>query len=201
MTITKITKGTPSDTVDMSHKREDLVVEKVGNVFIIADAEDGSVLCWGSRLSYDLHIYQPIHWTDYAKAEEWVKDGCIGQLQESWTHLDIGFRKNHVRKRESTYTETLKAEGAKEQDEALKFEEKKEFVVVEKLLEEHKVQKNKIFIWLEHGTEGIHVQCYHKDAITTLASISEKGMRLFNNCSYSGITVERDNFNKIKLIS
>ena len=188
------------------HECADMIIEKAGNAWIIVDSEDGSVLCIGRELSYDLHMYQPMYWDDFSKAEKWVKSGCIAELQTAYTHLDIGFHKNHIRLRKATYTEKLEADIADVVNAGKpKVEEKKEFVVVEKLLTEHKElreHKNKIFVWLTQSCskDQVLVQAYYNGQTRNLFSISEKGI-LRNFCA-TGVGIACDEEERqIKIIS
>ena len=75
-------------------------LENERNFWVVMDVRDGSVLCESSDCSYTSGVrywlHFPIQWKEYFKCEEWVKTGCIGEMQENFQNLDIGFHTGFV---------------------------------------------------------------------------------------------------------
>jgi hypothetical protein len=59
--------------------------------------EFDAILCQGIR-RFPFIQYDPILWKDYNECERWTKIGFIGDIQESFGNLDIGFQKEFLRK-------------------------------------------------------------------------------------------------------
>lgn len=73
------------------------IVEDYGPRFVILHIMTGRILCQAGERQYTRGgsgtYYYPILFT-HKDAEKWVKDGNIGELQEGYTNLQIGFVKN-----------------------------------------------------------------------------------------------------------
>jgi hypothetical protein len=53
------------------------------------------ILCQGMK-RYPFIIYSPILWKDHKAAKEWIESGSIGELQESFSNLNVSFSKNFL---------------------------------------------------------------------------------------------------------
>lgn len=191
--------------------RDNLKVVKKGNIFIVVDTGRITALCHDEPCGL-VTMNTPVTWEDSVAAAEWVSSGSVKGLQRALGYPNVGFRTcqfvlSGKRRLDDPLLDKTHPSGLPESsapgpitDEE---EPKKEFVVVEKLLDEHREVKNKIFIWLNYGvlSDGIYVQCYFEGITTTLATILEEGIRLSKYASYSGIAVESDSYQKIKLIT
>lgn len=65
---------------------------KISDACTIYHPEQGQ-LCYGER-HWDCILFFPITFKDKQKAQEWIDDGCIAQIQESFGNLNIAFTKN-----------------------------------------------------------------------------------------------------------
>lgn len=87
-----------SETVDGGGTRRDsLEVLRVDpQRWVVVNVDDDTILCQGWRISSGYWFYEPVGWKTYAAAERWVKEGCIAELQETFTNLCVGFQKGIV---------------------------------------------------------------------------------------------------------
>ena len=94
----ELTDKEKGDTFDSSNvKREMLeVVRTVDDRFVVVNVFDQSILAIGIETEYNKILYEPVIWKKFKHAEQWVKSGCVGELQEKYCILNIGFRKNMV---------------------------------------------------------------------------------------------------------
>lgn len=73
------------------------IVEDHGPQFVILHRDTGRVLCQAGEREYTDGecgiLFYPLKFT-YQNAAKWVKSGYIGELQESYTNLQIGFVKS-----------------------------------------------------------------------------------------------------------
>jgi len=168
----------PTATVDGVTKRENLRVVKINSSqrYAVVNSLELSTLCFEDTIIDELKVFTPVCWGTEVYAENWIKNGSVDGLMGS----NVGFQ-------------TIQAQ---------RVEKKKEFVVVEKWLEEHRNQKNKIFVWLEKYAKRVHLMAYDCDlGIKTIAAISEKGIYLSLNAEGVGIAVDPHKGNKMKVIS
>jgi hypothetical protein len=63
--------------------------------WIVLREKDLAVLCESVK-KFPYIVYFPIKWTNYQACEEWVKTGSIGEIQEDFSNLNIGFVKSFV---------------------------------------------------------------------------------------------------------
>ena len=174
-----------TETVDGVSKRADLRVVTTGNdlLSVIIDSVKHSTLCYEDTFG-DLKVFTPVTWDSVSNAQYWIRQRDVEYLRGQHPSKNIRFRATQVL-----------------------HEPKKEFVVVEKLLSEHRdsknkdKNKNKIFIWLLNHPEGIRVQACHNGTTKNLVTISEKGVRFHKAVIGVGITLDKKDHNKIKLIS
>jgi hypothetical protein len=67
----------------------------IDQLWIVVHGED--VLCQGiPRFPY--MIYEPIKWHSYQECHKWVDSGCIGDIQEGLTNLNILFTNKIVKR-------------------------------------------------------------------------------------------------------
>jgi len=146
--------------------RENLKVVKKGNIFIVVDTRRMAALCHDESCGL-VTMNTPVIWEDSVAASEWVSSGSVKGLQRALGYPNVGFRMGQflitpvampdisIKIPEPVEPEILCrlchtntphecCEPPDEEDPP-----KKEFVVVEKLLDEHREVKNKIFIWLQ----------------------------------------------------
>ena len=60
----------------------------INQLWVVVHGE--KVLCQGIP-KFPYTIYDPIRWNNHQKCSEWVKNGCIGEIQASLTNLNILF--------------------------------------------------------------------------------------------------------------
>jgi len=112
MTIIDIKTYAPSETVDgRGTLRSELDVEVLYDKTAIVIHKDIGILCVKYRDKYPYKLYEPVKFNDAQKAQDWIKSGYMAQLQESFSVLDVGFRKEMIVYREpSDYEKTMFSE-------------------------------------------------------------------------------------------
>ena len=78
---------------------------RVGCENTIYHPEKGQ-LCYGVREAYGWLFY-PIRFKDKAAAYKWIKEGCIAEIQEGLTCLQVGFRTECFKPLERPYETSL----------------------------------------------------------------------------------------------
>ena len=64
------------------------------NTWMVINKKE-EVLCQGIR-HYPYIVYYPILWNNYHSCEEWIKSGCMADIQENHSNLNCGFRKSMI---------------------------------------------------------------------------------------------------------
>jgi hypothetical protein len=77
-------------------------------LWIIIHPESGKTLCQGINDTIGspyrrLCVFHPILWKRYDAAAEWIKSGCIAEIQESHSNLNVGFQKAFFEEREELF--------------------------------------------------------------------------------------------------
>ena len=67
----------------------------INPMWMVVYGED--VLCQGLP-RYPFIIYEPIRWKNYQECKAWVDSGCIADIQEGLTNLNILFTNKIIRK-------------------------------------------------------------------------------------------------------
>ena len=99
MGITDVVKY-PSDTVGKDILRSDLELIPFGESAWVLHKDKG-VLSVLIRHRFFHKLYSPIEFKSVGKAQAWIDSGCIAEIQESCSELDVGFRKEMVVYREN----------------------------------------------------------------------------------------------------
>lgn len=76
---------------DMTKHRDELYVSD----FAVVYHKEQGVLCQGER-HYGVYLNHPIVFKSIQHAWQWVREGCIGELQEGLGTLHIGFRRDLI---------------------------------------------------------------------------------------------------------
>ena len=75
--------------------REELeVIRILDDEWFVIQRTTGKVLCYGQRFFVHQHyvvLYRPILFKSYSAADKWVKDGCMADIQEGLSILDVRF--------------------------------------------------------------------------------------------------------------
>lgn len=101
MTIIDIKTYAPGETVDgRGTLRSELDIEVLFDKTAIVIHKDIGILCVKYRDKYPYKLYEPVKFTDAQKAQKWVESGYMAQLQENFSELDVGFRKEMIVYRE-----------------------------------------------------------------------------------------------------
>jgi len=77
-------------------KSTSYTIENVRYTWIVLDTRTGKVLCESSDSNFTggtkYWIHFPIEWNDFSECEKWIKEGCIGEIQERCQNLQVGFQ-------------------------------------------------------------------------------------------------------------
>lgn len=66
------------------------------HTWIVIDTLTLEVVCQGIRV-YPYYLYHPIQWVSYEEAQNWINQGgCIGDLQEGLSNLNVSFKKEFI---------------------------------------------------------------------------------------------------------
>jgi hypothetical protein len=85
--------GSLNDTVNGSGtKRVWLRPLRLHDQWTVIDDVHFTVLCVGVQVSSGYIYYEPIFFKDCQRAEDWITSGSVGQLQESFSELNVGFQ-------------------------------------------------------------------------------------------------------------
>jgi len=76
----------PRDDWNCHEHRTELCVSNANTVY---HPEHGQ-LCWW-EVHHDCRIYHPIRFKGPAEAHRWITSGCIAEIQESLSLLQVGF--------------------------------------------------------------------------------------------------------------
>ena len=101
MTIIDIKTYAPSETVDgRGTLRAELDIEVLYDKTAIVIHNDIGILCVKYRDKYHYKLYKPVKFTTSELAQKWINSGYMAQLQEGFSELDVGFRKEMIVYRE-----------------------------------------------------------------------------------------------------
>lgn len=108
MTIIEIKEYPPGETVDgRGTLRVDLDIEVLYDKTAIVIHKDTGILCVKYRDKYSYKLYEPVKFNDAQKAQKWIESGNIGRLQENFSELDVGFKKEMIVYREPSDYEKM----------------------------------------------------------------------------------------------
>ena len=101
MTTIDINTYASGETVDgRGTLRTELEIEVLHDKTAIVIHKDIGILCVKYRKRYDYTLYEPVKFKDVERAQKWVETGCMAELQEGFSELDVGFRKEMIVYRE-----------------------------------------------------------------------------------------------------
>lgn len=96
--MTSITKN-QNNTIDGNGTlREDLdIIRMSDNCWIIVHKQTETILCQSWRY-FQWMLSEPIKFKTANNAQKWITEGCIADIQESLTNLNIGFVNEQIRR-------------------------------------------------------------------------------------------------------
>lgn len=95
--MTEQTEASKVERWDCHEHRDELLSSNAATVYHL---ERGQLCSW--EVYWDCIIYHPVQFTDRHAAQKWIESGCIADIQESFSMLQVGFsnktleRRNHV---------------------------------------------------------------------------------------------------------
>lgn len=87
-------KEKPDQVWDCHEHRDELLSSVAATVYHLEKGQ----LCWW-EIHWSCIIYHPIRFKNRRAAQKWIENGCIAEIQESLSMLQVGFSTHSLSKR------------------------------------------------------------------------------------------------------
>lgn len=84
--MAELSKVAKAEQWNVHEHREELLSSDAATVYHL----DHGQLCWW-EVHWECILYHPIRFIDRHAAQKWIEGGCIAEIQESLSILQIGF--------------------------------------------------------------------------------------------------------------